>query len=478
MPTAAEVFMNALAKQTGVDPGLIGYWINQEGTYAPRGTGGFNFLNMRPKGTPGAYSTWSGVPLAGVSPGRFEQFQNVQDAIQETVNRINQPFMNPLRQAVAAGASPAEQWRALQKTGWDIANYKGSQFTPTTQITDPGPDASGAGLPAAAAADPAAAAASSPDMAAQAIAFARKYMGTPYSWGGGSPEGPTYGTQQGADIKGFDCSGLVQSAYEHAGLKASQIGDTTFDQFFQGTPVAPGQLQPGDVVFFKGSDPKVVNGKELPGHEALYIGNNKFIEAPYTHGYIRVQDMSSRDDYMGARRFAATPAEGVQAATNATSKIGQDAKPQSQAKQEKPVQAKPLGGVPIGGGPVPVTSPVGGNLPFAQPNPHILNQLLNTPTPHTFTTPTPVMGVPSQLPTPAALPTSPFGGAGSAANPPSSPSPSFYSSPSGGSPTPSAASMPATTFGGATPAVPPANPFAAATAALPHPAAFVRSMLR
>ena len=153
MATAGEIFLNAISRATGVDPGVLGYWMNQEGTYAPRGTGGYNFLNLRPKGTAGDYSAYTGVPIS-VSPGRFEQFRNVNDAISETVNRIRQPFMQALMNTVRQGGDPAAQWKAIEGTGWDINHYAGSGFAPTTDISLPGPvvDSSGAATAAAEAA--------------------------------------------------------------------------------------------------------------------------------------------------------------------------------------------------------------------------------------------------------------------------------------------------------------------------------------
>lgn len=119
------------------------------------------------------------------------------------------------------------------------------------------------------------------------VKMAQQYVGTPYVWGGESP-------------KGFDCSGFAQYLYGHAGIK---IPRTTYDQWQTGRSVPKGQLQPGDLVFYKGSDSKVVNGVLLPGHVGIYIGGGKIIDA-YGTGYgVRVQGLNSIGDYMGARRY-------------------------------------------------------------------------------------------------------------------------------------------------------------------------------
>jgi cell wall-associated NlpC family hydrolase len=116
----------------------------------------------------------------------------------------------------------------------------------------------------------------------QAANLVQKYLGVNYVWGGTSPQG-------------FDCSGLIQYVYRSLGVN---IPRTTYDQWDAGKPVQ-GDLQPGDAVFFTGSDPR--GGK--PGHEGMYLGNGLFIEAPHTGAQVRVSRLADRSDYVGARRF-------------------------------------------------------------------------------------------------------------------------------------------------------------------------------
>lgn len=71
-----------------------------------------------------------------------------------------------------------------------------------------------------------------------AVDWALAQIGTPYIWGGESPG------------VGFDCSGLVQAAYEVAGITLSRVAQDQFDagpQLPAGTP-----LEPEDLVFFGG----------------------------------------------------------------------------------------------------------------------------------------------------------------------------------------------------------------------------------
>lgn len=117
-----------------------------------------------------------------------------------------------------------------------------------------------------------------------AISLAEDYLGTPYVWGGDKPGG-------------FDCSGLLQYVWARAGVN---IPRTSYDQFRFGNPVQKSKLQPGDAVFFTGSDP--MNG--LPGHVAMYIGNGKVIQAPHTGTDVQISNLNSIPGYQGARRYA------------------------------------------------------------------------------------------------------------------------------------------------------------------------------
>jgi cell wall-associated NlpC family hydrolase len=119
------------------------------------------------------------------------------------------------------------------------------------------------------------------------LGAAKQYLGTPYLWGGESP-------------KGFDCSGLAQYLYAQENVS---IPRTTYDQFQSGLTVPRSQLEAGDLVFFRGSDSKVVNGVTLPGHVGIYVGDGKFIQAPHTGSVVQVSNLSGYPGYMGARRY-------------------------------------------------------------------------------------------------------------------------------------------------------------------------------
>ena len=115
-------FVQQVSAQTGIDPRVLVAWVQAEGAYAKNGTGHFNYLNVRPTASGGSYS---GVKN-GVSSGNFETFSSVQDAVTETVNRINQPFAKAILNSAAAKQNPNQQIQAIASTGWDANAYGGS----------------------------------------------------------------------------------------------------------------------------------------------------------------------------------------------------------------------------------------------------------------------------------------------------------------------------------------------------------------
>jgi hypothetical protein len=119
---------------------------------------------------------------------------------------------------------------------------------------------------------------------ATAIAYAEQQIGKPYLWGGTGP---------GA----FDCSGLVMMAYKAAGIT---IPRTSQAQWAWGPQVPASQAEPGDLVFFAGSDGTPAS----PGHVGLVIGGGKMIEAYATGFPIRVAEYGDRDPVGFTRPWA------------------------------------------------------------------------------------------------------------------------------------------------------------------------------
>jgi peptidoglycan DL-endopeptidase CwlO len=102
--------------------------------------------------------------------------------------------------------------------------------------------------------------------ARQAIAYAKAQLGCPYLWGGTGP-----------CAAGFDCSGLVMQAYASAGVA---IPRTSEAQWAVLPHVPAGDQQPGDLVFFPGSDGTWAS----PGHVGLVLGKHRMVEA-YAAGF-------------------------------------------------------------------------------------------------------------------------------------------------------------------------------------------------
>ena len=91
-------------------------------------------------------------------------------------------------------------------------------------------------------------------------AEAKKYVGTPYVWGGSSPD------------TGFDCSGYVCWVYNQNGY---DVGRTTANGLWNKCQhISEAEAKPGDLVFFEGT-------YDTPGksHVGIYLGNGMMVSA-------------------------------------------------------------------------------------------------------------------------------------------------------------------------------------------------------
>lgn len=101
-------------------------------------------------------------------------------------------------------------------------------------------------------------------------------MGVPYSWGGGTPNGPSKGVDSGADTVGFDCSGLTRYAFAGVGVLIPRFSG---DQYNAGRHIPPSQAKRGDLIFY---------GPGGSQHVTLYLGNGQMLEASSIAGKVTV----------------------------------------------------------------------------------------------------------------------------------------------------------------------------------------------
>ncbi|MFJ2608179.1 NlpC/P60 family protein [Streptomyces sp. NPDC087425] len=116
------------------------------------------------------------------------------------------------------------------------------------------------------------------------VAAARKWLGTPYSWGGGGVEGPGLGFAQGANTVGFDCSSLVQNAVYQASGGTLILPRVSQLQVTAGESVDRADIRPGDVIGF------ALHGSY--DHIGIYIGGGQFIHAPKTGDVVKISDLN------------------------------------------------------------------------------------------------------------------------------------------------------------------------------------------
>lgn len=110
---------------------------------------------------------------------------------------------------------------------------------------------------------------------ANALSVARSEEGKPYQYGAAGPNS-------------FDCSGLVQYSFARAGR---QLPRTAAEQYSATTHLPQDAKQPGDLLFFYGSDGVY--------HVAFYAGGDEMIDAPHSGTTVEEQQIWSDQYYVG-----------------------------------------------------------------------------------------------------------------------------------------------------------------------------------
>lgn len=106
------------------------------------------------------------------------------------------------------------------------------------------------------------------EVALRAIAM----VGKPYRYGG-------------ADLHGFDCSGLVLYVYRELGI---ELPRSAAEQHQMVKKVDREELQPGDLLFFR------INRKRI-SHVGIYVGDNRFVHAPQSGKQVIIRSLD--DEY-------------------------------------------------------------------------------------------------------------------------------------------------------------------------------------
>ncbi len=119
--------------------------------------------------------------------------------------------------------------------------------------------------------------------AKKAVEYALAQLGDPYVWG---DEGPDT----------FDCSGLVQAAYDYAGVSLPRVAADQYNAT-RDKPVDVEKLLPGDLLYWW-DDPG--NWRSVY-HTGMYLGDGKMVQAPRSGDVVKISSIWF-ENFAGAHR--------------------------------------------------------------------------------------------------------------------------------------------------------------------------------
>ena len=106
----------------------------------------------------------------------------------------------------------------------------------------------------------------------QIVNYALQFVGNPYVWGGTSL------------TNGADCSGFTMKVMEHFGVSLPHYSGS---QAQMGKGIKSGEMRPGDLIFYAGSNGRV-------NHVAMYIGGGQVVHAASRKSGIKISTWNYR----------------------------------------------------------------------------------------------------------------------------------------------------------------------------------------
>ncbi|MFD6414747.1 C40 family peptidase [Streptomyces sp. NPDC060194] len=143
---------------------------------------------------------------------------------------------------------------AREAAAKEAAAERASRSEARTTLSAAAPASNGSGTSAGSSSDSGSSSVAS-GSAAAVVAFAKAQIGDAYVSGGTGPNS-------------WDCSGLVQAAYQQAGVSLPRVSQS---QSTAGTQVGLDNLQPGDILYWGSAGSAY--------HTAIYVGGGQFVGA-------------------------------------------------------------------------------------------------------------------------------------------------------------------------------------------------------